>query len=182
MLAGPAVAQLAPLYPPITSFHDDPTEAPSFDLASQPTVLPQQDVGTKSPPLAAFLSGYFPGFALGSFYAGHTSHGLRHLAVTGGSFALFAVGLGMGFGGSEAGKVPFYVGVIAFLGNWAWSTVTAVQDVNDHNARITAARSSASAPDRASVRPELHLSRLDWGSGFGVPVLRADVRLLHVRF
>lgn len=99
------------------------------------------DTSDKSPATAGALSYFLPG--VGSAYAGNGHHG----AVHGGIAIGFAV-VGLV---SEAGRCPndycegpiTGVGGVAFLGyltNMIWSTVTAVRDAREHNARAVQLR------------------------------------------
>lgn len=96
-------------------------------------------VSNKSAGTAVFLSFLVPG--AGSFYAGESGHGWRHLIV-------HLVGYGMVVGGttscvtaggedcSEISGVAT-AGTVAVLGNWVWGMVTANRDAKVFNARIT---------------------------------------------
>lgn len=95
--------------------------------------------GHKSPLLAGVLSYLLPG--TGSFYAGNSRHGVRHLAIAAGAMTL-AVSTGCGsdqgwgdFGCPNRGRgTLFLVGLAAYGVNAIWSIVTAVEDADAHNA------------------------------------------------
>jgi len=138
----------------------------------------QEQPGQKNPFLAGLLSAYVPG--LGSFYAGNAGHGKRHLAITGGSFALMFVGLAEG---GESGAVPFYLGLATYFVNCAWSVVTAAADANADNQRGTAGGASTRLFDDVFVEPSVRLLSGKPGpmAGFWGDS-RAELQLVRIRF
>ena len=144
----------------------------------RPTRVSFREEAGKSPLLAGFLSLYIPG--AGSFYAGNSGHGYRHLLgvpVAGG--LLFILGAGIG----DAGVVPGYLGLATLIGNWPWSVVTAVRDANDHNRAASSVGAPAQLLDHVYLAPRLPLLRGDpsRGPGFGGRA-RTELRLVQVRF
>lgn len=95
-------------------------------------------LSSKSPVLAGFLSAYIPGS--GSFYAGDSGHGIRHLVVVPLASMLLFVGGGVL---GDAGVVPAYAGLGLLVFNWPWSVVTAVRDARAHNALVVASGSTS---------------------------------------
>jgi len=93
--------------------------------------------------MAAGLSLVLPLFlvnGVGSYYAGNSGHGTRHLLIGFGSVGLMVAGFSScGVGGSSncsgAEDASISIGVLAYLGNWVWSTVTAVLDAGATNRR-----------------------------------------------
>lgn len=88
---------------------------------------------------AGLLSYLYPG--MGSFYAGHTRHGVTHTVV-----ALTTLLVLMGGAAGEATGPDASVGstlMVAYGVNWGWSIVTAVNDaraVNRTAAKLTSPR------------------------------------------
>ena len=100
---------------------------------------PQTRTGEKSPLLAALLSWIaFPG--VGSFYAGNSGHGVRHVAIgvltLGGGLTALALACNDGDCGDGAGVVPALglLGVAA--ANAVWSILVAVRDAEAYNRRL----------------------------------------------
>ena len=100
------------------------------------------DANTKNPALAGVLSVVVPG--LGSFYAGNTGHGIRHLAAVPiiiGVTALGLKGANKDDGEAEAAELLVLAGGIGLLlANSVWSVVTAVSDVNEYNRKLSIGR------------------------------------------
>jgi hypothetical protein len=100
----------------------------------------------KDPVIAGVLSFVIPG--LGSFYAGNTTHGMVHLGVDLGAYAVMIGGAADGNGGTLA------FGYILYLGNGIWSIFTAVDDANVANG------SNGTKPGRIVgelyFRPDIH--------------------------
>lgn len=96
-------------------------------------------VRRKQPVGAGLLSYVYPG--VGSFYAGHTRHGVTHLAVAMGAM-LALMGSAIDEEASpRASAGTALVGI--YLVNWGWSIVSAVNDaraVNRAAARVTPPR------------------------------------------
>lgn len=89
----------------------------------------------KDPLVAGLLSALvLPG--LGSFYAGHSGHGIRHVAIE-------AAGIAVVIGATRDGDIftssSASVGILGLgvlLANAIWATVTAVDDAHAHNRAI----------------------------------------------
>jgi len=103
-----------------------PSLAPHIE-ANSPFVAPAD---RKDPAVAGILSFFLPG--IGSFYAGNTTHGVVHLGVDLGAYAVMLGGAYNLNGGALA------AGYLVLLGNDIWSIFTAVDDANDYNSRGTA--------------------------------------------
>ena len=99
-----------------------------------PPAMLQQ--GTKSPVLAGVLSWILPG--LGSYYAGNSGHGTRHLAIEGVALGVTIWGLAESVDDIISGETDvhpaLWVGVGALVVNGIWSIVVAVNDANATNA------------------------------------------------
>ncbi|MFN8582571.1 MAG: hypothetical protein U0163_16550 [Gemmatimonadaceae bacterium] len=81
----------------------------------------------REPAGAGVLSYLFPG--MGSFYAGHTRHGVTHMALT---FILVGVSMSESPSGEwddDTQRTLF----TAYVVNWGWSIVTAVRDARANN-------------------------------------------------
>lgn len=105
----------------------------------------QQAADRRDPTLAGIMSFIIPG--VGSFYAGNSGHGLRHLGIHLGSYVLIgAAAASCDYDcSSNAGMVG--LGALALLANDVWSIFVAVNDAKAHN---------GAAPGR--VVGSLHLS------------------------
>ena len=112
-------------------------------VRSEGNPVAQAGTSTKSPVLAGGLSLVLPLVlvnGIGSYYAGNSGHGTRHLLIGFASIGslLAAVGSCVDvFAGrcSEAENTIITIGALAYLGNWVWSTVTAVLDAGATNRR-----------------------------------------------
>ena len=97
----------------------------------------QAPASERSPVLAGALSGLlWPG--LGSYYAGNSGHGTMHAAIAGVSFLGMIAGASNCefnlFGESDdSGCGLAAASGVVFLGNWVWSIVSGVKDVNEYN-------------------------------------------------
>ena len=111
-------------------------------LMSETTILSPQELpvpGEKSGVLAGVLSAFiFPG--VGSYYAGNSGHGTRHLVIglvtLGGTVGGLAACGDLPEGcrdGTEAGLWIAGVSAVAYLVNWIWSIPTATSDVSNYN-------------------------------------------------
>jgi hypothetical protein len=147
--------------------------------------LVQEQTGTKEPLLAGVLSAIVPG--VGSYYAGNSGHGTRHLLIAGGAMGLVLAGAtlwatetiddclsGDCGNSSGVGNALMAVGYGAYIVNWAWSIGAAVGDANGHN-RAVAARTTAGSVTR--VEPIVSLSTVPSGSArtetrFGLRLVR----------
>jgi hypothetical protein len=100
------------------------------------------NANTKNPVFAGVLSVVVPG--LGSFYAGCTGHGVRHLAAVPiiiGVTALGLKGVNKDDGEVEAAELLVLAGGIGLLlVNSVWSVVAAVSDVNEYNRKVSIGR------------------------------------------
>lgn len=92
--------------------------------------LPRVAEGEKDPMIAGVLSLILPG--AGSFYAGNSPHGIRHLAI---EVASYAVLFGACNPGSTVNGCGAALGLsyVALLGNTCWAIVTAVGDARKAN-------------------------------------------------
>jgi hypothetical protein len=106
---------------------------PAFQAEAQEP--PQAAEDHRSPLVAGVLSGVLPG--VGSFYAGNSGHGIRHIVIWAGAGTVTMVGLAKFVAldsGSGSGVTLFLVGFSALAINDVWAIVTAVGDANAHNA------------------------------------------------
>lgn len=78
----------------------------------------------KSPVAAGLLSLVIPG--VGSFYAGHSTHGFVHLGVHMGAALISVASCGQGKDSPCGGASD--AAILVALVNWPWSIVTAVRD------------------------------------------------------
>jgi hypothetical protein len=105
---------------------------PPPELFASSLVGGPQQAASKSPWVAGLLSYVFPG--VGSYYAGNAGHGHRHLLITLGLVTLVLVPLSSDETHDEDSPSPLLTAwTLAFVGNWVWSIVTAVQDANASN-------------------------------------------------
>ncbi len=111
-------------------------------LRSEENPVAQAGTSTRSPVLAAGLSLILPVVGvngIGSYYAGNSGHGTRHLLIGFASIGLILAGGSSCFevfsNCSGAGQASISIGAVAYLGNWVWSTVTAVLDAGATNRR-----------------------------------------------
>ena len=111
--------------------------ASAFDAAARPDVTAL--AARKSPTLAALLSWFiFPG--VGSYYAGNSSHGTRHLligiATLAPTIALLATCDSDGFCDfdHDAARLSLTIALAAgFVANEAWSILVAISDAEKAN-------------------------------------------------
>ncbi len=82
------------------------------------------DGEAKSPVAAGLLSLVIPG--VGSFYAGHSTHGFAHLGVHMGAALISMASCGQGKDSPCGGASD--AAILVALVNWPWSIVTAVRD------------------------------------------------------
>ena len=116
-----------------------PAVRASFGAGTPPFV--QQAVGRKSPALAGVLSWLIPG--TGSFYAGNSGHGTRHLVLgvitIGGVFAGLSSACEDGV--CDADDSGIAIAAVSLLGaavNGIWGIITAVGDAHEHNDGLAA--------------------------------------------
>lgn len=135
-----------------------------------PRFRTRQSEYTKSPGLAGVLSFFIP-LGTGSFYAGNAGHGARHLLIAAASIGVAPAGFstsgyfneipifgdptsdlptGKKFRGCErVGCKVAILAAFAFVGNWIWGTVTAVDGANQTNrARGTVGFQMVPLPER----------------------------------
>lgn len=139
-----------------------------------------QAVDRKDPLVAGILSWLIPG--LGSFYAGNSGHGVRHLVIAVGGYALLVAGAASDdcLYGDSCGLL--YAGAGVIVVNAVWGIVTAVGDANAHNRGAGAAR-----PGRVVgslyVEPNIvGLSKQSAPSQALRPVQSSGLQLLRVEF
>lgn len=113
--------------------------------AASMTFGPQGGPDSRSPLLASALSLLIlPG--IGSYYAGNSGHGMRHLLIAGASGALALTGMllwvdnvldecleGDCRSSNEAGVGVAVVGGVAYMINWVWPAATAAEDAMAFN-------------------------------------------------
>ncbi len=111
---------------------------------------PQRPPSEKSVALAAALS-FFVWPGVGSYYAGNSAHGTRHVLISlvalGGAIPLLATCDNDGFCDFDNDTARLSLAAAlgaAYVANWAWSVVAAISDAEDYNYRIGAARVSLS--------------------------------------
>jgi hypothetical protein len=93
-----------------------------------------QQPGEKSTWLAGILSFFIP-FGTGSFYAGNSGHGIRHLVI---GLAIACEG-GWSEGYCDEDSAGWYIAggfALVYLGNWVWGTIVAVNDASAYNRRL----------------------------------------------
>ena len=165
LLAAPSTAQVL--------------QAPTDDSV---TVRP---VARKDPG-AAFLISFASGFALlpglGSFYAGNSRHGARHLIIGFAATGAFLASLKGIYGCAYfnewcidpqgAWLVLTVAALFTYAGNYVWSLGTAVEDANAFNRRRRAARTLGFRPsiiDLSSRPPATSSPSLPrWRIGLGL--------------
>ncbi len=151
-----------------------PATFSTFDSATL-----MQGGSKKSPALAGILSlVIWPG--VGSYYAGNSGHGTRHLAIGFGALAVTIVGLAMAVDDVQADLTidggSFAVALIGLLGygvNSIWGTVVAVTDASDHNAGIASV-----------IQPEVRILTSSSGMAPMVPKVdrRVGLQLVRISF
>jgi len=134
---------------PLATAAAQETAAPAYAALSStsaaPLVGPPATLSRKSPTLAGILSWLvWPG--VGSYYAGNSGHGTRHLliqvAAVGAAIPLLVTCDNDGFCDFEhdAVRLSAVIGLGAIaLGNSIWSILTAVNDAEARNAQVDAA-------------------------------------------
>ena len=150
----------------------------AFNPHSADEALPAavQTRGGKSPTLAALLSWLvWPG--VGSYYAGNSGHGTRHLAI-----GAVAVGVAVpllvtcdndGFCDfdNDTARLSVVAGLGAvYLANSIWGILTAISDAEDYNERVQSGR--------VSVEPAVRSLPALAGQGAG----NLGMQFLEVRF
>ena len=128
-------------------------------IRSEGNPVAQAGTSTRSPVLAAGLSLVLPLVGvngIGSYYAGNSGHGTRHLLIGFASAGVIFAGLASCLAGgprglfapdcSGAATASITIGVLAYLGNWVWSTVTAGLDAGAYNRRQSETRAARFEP------------------------------------
>lgn len=87
---------------------------------------PRGASGEKDPFVAGVLSAIVPG--VGSFYAGNSGHGLRHVIIHIGSYAVLSSAALSCTGDCKSNAAVAGVSALALIGNGIWSIFTAVGD------------------------------------------------------
>ena len=118
---------------------------------SQGNPVAQAGTSTKSPVLAAGLSLILPLVGvngIGSYYAGNSGHGTRHLLIGFGSVGVMLAGLGTCFEylNNCSADWAIAIGFVAYLGNWVWGTITAGLDAGEYNRRQSETRAARLQP------------------------------------
>ena len=141
---------------------DSTKVSPDAQGAQQAVVI----ISEKSPITAGLLSGFvLPG--AGSFYAGNSGHGIRHLAIA------VVSGVGIQAGSDNCGLVfsspddnCTLLGISAgvFIINWIWSITTGVSDAKEYNLKAR--------QEGLQVKPELVAIRSDGETTIGLQLLR----------
>jgi hypothetical protein len=135
--------------------------------AASVTFEPQGGPDTRSPLLASALSLLIlPG--IGSYYAGNSGHGTRHLLIAGASGALAFTGMvlwaddildecfeGDCRSSNEAGVGLAVVGMVAYTINWVWAAATAAGDAMAFNREHSNGLASARLVAGIRVEPTL---------------------------
>ena len=126
---------------------------PHTDSFPPPASIPMAAAGHREPLLAGALSLVVP-FGAGSFYAGHLRHGATHLVV-GFLTGTVAMGGALGCGTSALEGSPSedsctatQVASLAFVVNWLWGVVSAVNDARAANERARPVRAGSLYPAR----------------------------------
>ena len=120
-------------------------------IRSEGNPVAQAGTSTRSPVLAAGLSLVLPLVGvngIGSYYAGNSGHGTRHLLIGFASAGVIFAGLASCLAGgcSGAKNASITIGILAYLGNWWWSTVTAGLDAGAYNRRQSETRAARFEP------------------------------------
>lgn len=142
-----------------------------------PVAAPQSTLSRKSPALAGILSWLvWPG--VGSYYAGNSGHGTRHLLIgvasMGTLIPLLVTCDNDGFCDfdNDTARLSIAIGLGAvWLGNSIWSIITAVNDAEKRNALVDAGTVSIGP----SIRPLV-------ASAGGVRATSLGLGLVTVRF
>jgi hypothetical protein len=131
-------------------------------LFGDPVGPAMQQPGEKSTWLAGLLSFFLP-YGTGSFYAGNSSHGVRHLVIGGTALVGTVVGLAIacddGFNYCDEDNAGWYVAggfAIVWLGNWVWGTIVAVNDANAYNRQLAEVGFAPELKMLAPVRTATH--------------------------
>ena len=182
--ATPAVAQEQAALPSM-ALGGPQVEFAAYRIAPDTFVLvPQQGaVSRKDPAVAGLLSFLLPG--LGSFYAGNSGHGILHLAIGLGSYAVMYGGLNSDACQWEDDCAVAGVGAVVYLGNAIWSIFAAVSDANKHNrAAAPAARQPGRVVGSLYVDPQIRVlgSRSIRPTAPATAMPRAGLQLLSMRF
>ena len=133
----------------------------------------------KSPALAGILSWLvFPG--VGSYYAGNSGHGTRHLVIGLGALTVTIVGLAKAVDEiqtdltvDEGSFALAGIGLLAYTVNSIWSIVVAVNDAGDYNAGIASV-----------IQPEVLILTSSSGMAPIVPKVdrRVGLQLVRISF
>jgi hypothetical protein len=120
-------------------------------VRSEGNPVAQAGASTKSPALAAGLSLVLPLVlvnGIGSYYAGNSGHGTRHLLIGFGSFGVMVAGLGSCFDAFSncSAEWAIALGGGAYLANWVWGAVTAGLDAGAYNRRQSETRAARFEP------------------------------------
>jgi len=99
-----------------------------LDQAAPKLALPRVADGEKDPLIAGLLSLILPG--AGSFYAGNTPHGVRHVVIEVASYAVLFGACNPGSTSTNNCGAALGLSYVALLGNTAWAIVTAVNDAH----------------------------------------------------
>jgi hypothetical protein len=93
----------------------------------------QERASRKEPVLGGLLSWILPG--LGSYYAGNSGHGTRHLVIWAGSIAVIVIGVSQTEDGFSTGSSDALIlgGLAALVTNTVWAIITGVNDANAYN-------------------------------------------------
>ncbi len=120
-------------------------------IRSEGNPVAQAGTSTRSPVLAAGLSLVLPVVfvnGIGSYYAGNSGHGTRHLLIGFGSVGLMVAGLGTCFDSFSncSADWAITIGAVAYLGNWVWGTITAGLDAGEYNRRQSGTQAARFGP------------------------------------
>ena len=144
---------------------DSTTVSPEAQRPQQTVVI----ISEKSPTTAGLLSGLvLPG--AGSFYAGNSGHGIRHLAiavVSGVGIQAGSDNCGLVFSSPDDDCTLLGVSLGVFVVNWIWSITTGVSDVKEYNRSLR--------QRGLQVAPELVAIRSDGQSTIGLQLLRFGI-------
>lgn len=122
-----------------------------------------QKLSYKSPAIAGCLSFFVPGAALGQIYNENYEKFALHLgisaaiftfAIIGGQTHLYELGFGdVGGGPGKEGKREwiFTLCVLAYTGNWLWSTIDAIHSATMNNRELEQKRARLKSHTQKSI-------------------------------
>lgn len=177
-----AVSQEPPNWPVLASGGSQVVFGASTPAPDSVLLVPQQAaVDRKDPAVAGVLSFLITG--LGSIYAGNAGHGILHLGIGLGAYAVMMAGVNADACQYGDDCSTAEIGAVLYLGNAVWSIFTAVSDAKAHNA-------AAGGPTGGRVVGSLYVdpqvrvlgSRSVGGVSHARGMSRTGLQLLSLRF